>query len=98
MVHLIYRLVDMFLFKKYFVLIAHNDSKESSNVFPAQYFPVIKSLSYNTSNLPIVRQVLRQKLERTTRQSKATITRCDLSPRFFCIGATLLCKFTSDKI
>ena len=31
-------------------------------------------------------------------QSKATITRCDLSPRFFCIDATLLCKFESDKI
>ena len=29
---------------------------------------------------------------------KATITRCDLSPRFFCIDATLLCKFESDKI
>ena len=30
--------------------------------------------------------------------SKATITRCDLSPRFFCIDATLLCEFESDKI
>ena len=29
---------------------------------------------------------------------KATITRCDLSPRFFCTDATLLCKFESDKI
>ena len=29
---------------------------------------------------------------------KATITRCDLSPRFFCIEATLLCEFESDKI
>ena len=29
---------------------------------------------------------------------KATITRCDLSPRFFCISATLLCEFESDKI
>ena len=29
---------------------------------------------------------------------KATITRCDLSPRFFCIDATLLCEFESDKI
>ena len=28
---------------------------------------------------------------------KATITRCDLSPRFFCIDATLLCVFESDK-
>ena len=27
-----------------------------------------------------------------------TITRCDLSPRFFCIDATLLCEFESDKI
>ena len=88
----------MFLFKKYFVSIAHNDSKESSNVLPAQYLSVIKSLSYNTSNLPIVRQVLRQKLEGTTRQSKATITRCDLSPLFFCIDATLLCKFESNKV
>ena len=30
--------------------------------------------------------------------SKATITRYDLSPRFFCIDATLLCEFESDKI
>ena len=29
---------------------------------------------------------------------KATITRCDLSLRFFCIDATLLCEFESDKI
>ena len=29
---------------------------------------------------------------------KATITRCDLSPRFFCIDATLLCGFESHKI
>ena len=29
---------------------------------------------------------------------KATITRCDLSPRFFCIDATSLCEFESDKI
>ena len=29
---------------------------------------------------------------------KATITRCDLSPRFFCNDATLLCEFESDKI
>ena len=29
---------------------------------------------------------------------KATITRCDLPPRFFCIDATLLCEFESDKI
>ena len=27
-----------------------------------------------------------------------TITGCDLSPRFFCIDATLLCEFESDKI
>ena len=30
--------------------------------------------------------------------SLASITRCDLSPRFFCIDATLLCEFESDKI
>ena len=29
---------------------------------------------------------------------KATITRRDLSARFFCIDATLLCKFVSDKM
>ena len=29
---------------------------------------------------------------------EATIIRCDLSPRFFCIDATLLCEFESDKI
>ena len=28
--------------------------------------------------------------------AKATITRCDLSPRFFCTDATLLCEFESD--
>ena len=27
--------------------------------------------------------------------TKATITRCNLSARFFCIDATLLCKFES---
>ena len=34
------------------------------------------------------------------RQNKpwATITQCDLSPRFFCNDATLLCKIESDKI
>ena len=31
-------------------------------------------------------------------ESKATITRCDLSPRFFCIDATLLCEFERNKI
>ena len=30
--------------------------------------------------------------------TKATITRCDLSSRFFCIDATLLCEFESNKI
>ena len=30
--------------------------------------------------------------------TKATITRCDLSSRFFCIDATLLCELESDKI
>ena len=29
---------------------------------------------------------------------QATITRCDLSARFFCIDAKLLCEFESDKI
>ena len=33
-----------------------------------------------------------------TKLTKATITRCDLSPRFFCIDATLLSKFENDKI
>ena len=28
--------------------------------------------------------------------TKATITRCNLSPRFFCIDATLLCEFESE--
>ena len=30
--------------------------------------------------------------------SKATITRCDLSPRFLCTDATLFCECKSDKI
>ena len=34
----------------------------------------------------------------TVEKGKATITRCDLLPRFFCIDATLLCEFESDKI
>ena len=29
--------------------------------------------------------------------AKATITRCDLSPRFFCIDVKLLFEFESDK-
>ena len=32
------------------------------------------------------------------KRTMAAIIRCDLSPRFFCIDATLLCKFESDKI
>ena len=32
------------------------------------------------------------------RPSKATITRCDLSTRFFCNDAALFCEFESDKI
>ena len=32
------------------------------------------------------------------RRTKAAIRRCDLSPQFFCIDATLLCEFESDKI
>ena len=31
-------------------------------------------------------------------ETKATVTRCDLSPRFFCTDAKLLCEFESDKI
>ena len=31
-------------------------------------------------------------------ECKATITWCDLSPRFFCTDATLLCEFERDKI
>ena len=32
------------------------------------------------------------------RECKATITWCDLSSRFYCIDAMLLCKFESNKI
>ena len=53
-------------------------------------FNVFKHLK---GNFPLESQ--RSIIERT---SKATITRCDLSPRFFCIDATLLCEFQSDKI
>ena len=31
-------------------------------------------------------------------QTKATITQCDLSPRFFVLMLQLLCEFESDKI
>ena len=37
-------------------------------------------------------------LDSTVSFTKATITLCDLSSRFFCIDATLLCEFESDKI
>ena len=37
-------------------------------------------------------------MKQEQQRSKATITRCDLSSRFFCIDATLLCEFESDKI
>ena len=37
-------------------------------------------------------------LETSYFKTTATITRCDLSPRFFCTDATLLCEFESDKI
>ena len=32
------------------------------------------------------------------RHYSGTITLCDLSSRFFCIDATLLCEFESNKI
>ena len=37
-------------------------------------------------------------LKTEIRIRKATITRCDLTPRFFCIDDTLLREFESDKI
>ena len=37
-------------------------------------------------------------ISRCDLSDKATVTRCDLSPLFFCIDATLLCEFESDKI
>ena len=39
-----------------------------------------------------------QIMNNIARLSKATITWCDLSPRFLCTDATLLCEFESDKI
>ena len=51
------------------------------------------------SNHP-TRLVVQNRLEtlKLSLLCKATITRCDLSPRFFCIDARLLCEFESDKI
>ena len=65
----------------------------------------------NTSENPIPRQEIFKPVDHVKYESqvksqhllfvqfsRATITRCDLSPRFFCIDATLLCEFESDKI
>ena len=41
---------------------------------------------------------LEYQLQYITKNTKAAITRCNLSPRFVCIDATLLCEFESDKI
>ena len=46
----------------------------------------------------LVAEVDFQTLIKLVKFLKATITQCDLSPRFFCIDATLLCEFESDKI
>ena len=40
-------------------------------------------------------RILRKKIAKLN--PKAVIARCDLSPRFFCIHATLLCEFESDR-
>ena len=37
-------------------------------------------------------------IEHLRKSNQATITRCDLSPRFFCNDASLLCEFEGDKI
>ena len=53
-------------------------------------------------NVPWVAEVVNRSLKADctdfTPKAKATITQYDLSSRFFCIDATLLCEFESDKI
>ena len=60
---------------------------------------VVTVISIFSANLKDSLMVyIRGKFELPNYKSKAIITRCDLSPRFFCIDATLLCEFESDKI
>ena len=43
-------------------------------------------------------EVLKNRTSKKRELTKAPITRCDLSPRFFCNDATSLCELESDKI
>ena len=61
----------------------------------------VSLVSCNPSAISLICVAFHKGFEKTCRfvsPAKATITRCDLTPRFFCIDATLLCKFESDKI
>ena len=65
-----------------------------TNQKPDHSWPAILGVIVYCSHIVILGTVRRADLN----MPKATITRCDLSPRFFCIDATLLCEFESDKI
>ena len=64
----------------------------TQNFFKVQYI-IIQAIRGRKSMKKII--VTDEKIFRVY---KATITQCDLSPRFFCIDATSLCEFESDKI
>ena len=57
---------------------------------------IVKHILRSSGNTLLLVIVLPE--DRNIRETIATITRCDLSSRFFCIDAALLCEFESNKI
>ena len=68
--------------------------RPDSFVLMLRYCANLKAIRYESTSL---KRIVADK-SRVQLQLKATITRCDLSPRFFCNDPTLLCEFESDKI
>ena len=60
---------------------------------------VIEEKPWGSARPPLIKEGLSNyPWTRLSVTIKGTITQCDLSPRFFCIDAMLLCEFESDKI
>ena len=58
---------------------------------------LVDALAFTGSNY-LFSNLSKESIDRERkRHDKATFTQCDLSPRFFCIGAMLLWEFESDK-
>ena len=67
--------------------------RSDSFVLMLRHCVTLKAIRYESTSL---NRIAANKSHRVI-VAKATITRCDLSPRFFCIDATLLCEFESDR-